>query len=97
MVKARLIVLSKMFYKETDEEHTMTNTEILDYLKEHKVITNERSAKKPEGFDLDDYSRQIFEMYDGPQTEVKLEVRNDFAKYVVDRFGTDLKTTPERG
>ena len=27
------------------------------------VITDERAVKKPEGFDLDDYSRRIFEMY----------------------------------
>ena len=58
------------------------------------VITDERAVKKPEGFDLDDYSRRIFEMYDGEPTEVKLEVRNDLAKYLVDRFGTDLETTP---
>ena len=58
------------------------------------VITDERAAKKPEGFDLDDYSRQIFEMYDGEPTEVKMEVRNDLAKYLVDRFGTGLEATP---
>ena len=52
-------------------------------------ITDKRSTKKPEDFDLDDYSRQIFEMYDGQQTEVKLEVRDDLAKYIVDRFGTE--------
>ena len=33
-------------------------------------------------------------MYDGEPTEVKLEVRNDLAKYLVDRFGTDLETMP---
>lgn len=58
------------------------------------VITDERAVKKPEDFNLDDYSRRIFEMYDGEPTEVKLEVRNDLAKYLVDRFGTDLETTP---
>ena len=58
------------------------------------VITDERAAKKPENFDLDDYSRRIFEMYDGEPTEVKLEVRTDLAKYLVDRFGTDIETTP---
>ena len=57
------------------------------------VITDERAVKKPEGFDLDDYSRRIFEMYDGEPTEVKLEVRNDLAKYLVDRFGNGLETT----
>ena len=33
-------------------------------------------------------------MYDGEPTEVKLEVKNDLAKYLEDRFGTDIETTP---
>ena len=140
MVKSRLVVLEKMFYTQTDEEHQMINTEILEYLKEHDVpanektlrgdirllqqlgvsivkvvsrpnryylgerefempdrlvdpvITDERAEKKPEDFDIDDYSRRIFEMYDGEPTLVKLECKNDFAKYIVDRFGTNLET-----
>ena len=55
-------------------------------------ITNEKARRKPGGFDLDDYSRRIFEMYDGEPTMVRLECRNDFAKYIVDRFGTNLET-----
>ena len=57
-------------------------------------ITDKRAAKKPEGFDLDDYSRRIFEMFDGEPTEVTLEVRDNLAKYIVDRFGTGLETAP---
>ena len=56
------------------------------------VITDHRAEKKPVDFDIDDYSRRIFEMYDGEPTKVKLECRNDFAKYIVDRFGTNLET-----
>lgn len=56
------------------------------------VITGEKAEKKPEDFDIDDYSRRIFEMFDGEPTVVKLECRNDFAKYIVDRFGTNLET-----
>ena len=31
-------------------------------------------------------------MFDGEPTVVKLECRNDLAKYIVDRFGTNLET-----
>lgn len=55
-------------------------------------ITEEKAHKKTEKFDIDDYSRRIFEMYDGEPTLVKLECKNDFAKYIVDRFGTKLET-----
>ena len=57
-------------------------------------ITDEKARRRPGGFDLDDYSRQIFEMYDGEPTLVKLECKNDFAKYIVDRFGTKIETKP---
>ena len=33
-------------------------------------------------------------MYDGEPVEVRLGCRNDLAKYVVDRFGDNLETTP---
>ncbi|MBE6045555.1 MAG: WYL domain-containing protein [Clostridiales bacterium] len=57
------------------------------------VILDEKAVKRPEGFNLDDYSAPIFDMFEGPErVPVKLEVRNDLAKYIVDRFGTKLKT-----
>ena len=58
MVKSRLIVLSKMFYTRTDENHMMTNLQILDYLKEHNVPANEKTLRgdirllKELGFDI---------------------------------------------
>ena len=57
------------------------------------VIANEKAVKRPEGFKLDDYSKPIFDMFEGKErVEVKLQVRNDLAKYIVDRFGAKLKT-----
>ena len=52
-----------------------------------------KAVKRPEGFSLEDYSKPIFDMFEGTErVEVRLEVRNDLAKYIVDRFGTKLKT-----
>ena len=54
-----------------------------------------RAVKRPDDFNLDDYSAPIFDMFEGKdRVEVKLEVKNELAKYIVDRFGRDLKTTP---
>ena len=75
------------------DKHNNVSTFRVDRLV-NPEITDKRAAKKPDDFDLDDYSRQIFEMYDGSQTDVKLEVRDDLAKYLVDRYGDELKTTP---
>lgn len=57
-------------------------------------ILKEKAVKKPEDFNLEVYSKQIFEMYDGETVPVRLACRNDLAKYVVDRFGDKLKTKP---
>ena len=56
-------------------------------------MLDEKAVKRPEGFSLEDYSKPIFDMFEGTErVEVKLEVRNDLAKYIVDRFGTKLET-----
>ena len=58
------------------------------------TIIDKKAAKKPEGFSLEAYSKQIFEMYDGKTVCVRLGCRNDLAKYIVDRFGDKLETKP---
>ena len=51
------------------------------------LVLNERAVKRPENFRLEDYSRRIFEMYDGEPVTVELRCRDDLMKYIVDRFG----------
>lgn len=45
MVKARLLVLTKMFYEMTDENHPMDTFEIIDYLAEHGVPANTKTLR----------------------------------------------------
>ena len=60
---------------------------------DHAEMLEDKAVKRPEGFRLDDYSKPIFDMYEGSERiEVKLECRNDLAKYIVDRFGAKLET-----
>ena len=75
------------------DKHKNVSTFRVDRLVNPK-ITDEKAHRKPGGIDLDDYSRRIFEMYDGEPTLVKLECKTDLAKYIVDRFGTKVETTP---
>lgn len=59
----------------------------------HPEIIDEKAVKRPEGFNLDDYSAPIFDMFEGSErVSVKLEVKNELAKYIADRFGTKIKT-----
>ena len=55
-------------------------------------ITKKDAAEKPDDFNLDDYSRQIFEMYDGEMAKVQIKCKNELMKYVIDRFGEGVKT-----
>ena len=45
VVKARLLVLSKMFYELTDEAHPMSTFDIIDYLAEHGVPANNKTLR----------------------------------------------------
>ena len=45
MVKARLLVLTRMFYELTDENHPMDTFEIIDYLAEHGVPANTKTLR----------------------------------------------------
>ena len=45
IVKSRMIVLAQMFYEHTDQDHSMTGQEILDYLKKHDVPANEKTLR----------------------------------------------------
>ena len=59
----------------------------------HPEILDEKAAKRPDDFHLDDYSKPIFDMFEGyDRVPVKLKVKNELAKYIVDRFGTKLET-----
>lgn len=49
-------------------------------------------VNKPKGLNIDDCIKRYFQMYDGEEITVELEVRNDLMKYIIDRFGIDVDT-----
>lgn len=73
------------------DKHGNVSVFRVDRLHEPHIL-KEKAVKKPDDFNLDDYSRQIFEMYDGETVEVKLGCKNYMMKYVIDRFGEDIDT-----
>ena len=60
-------------------------------------ILDEKAVRKPKGFKVTDYSHKIFEMYNGEETLVKLQCKNELMKYVIDRFGEKVLTEPSDG
>lgn len=57
-------------------------------------ILNDDAVPEPEDFNLENYSKEIFEMYGGEEVNVVLECKNEFMKYIIDRFGEDVDAEP---
>ena len=57
-------------------------------------ILIEDAVSEPADFNLEKYSKQIFEMFDGEEVDVVLECKNEFMKYIIDRFGEDVDAEP---
>lgn len=65
----------------------MTNISILD---------KEREGKQEfEQFDIADYAKKRFRMYDGTEKRVTLLCNNSFANAIIDRFGKDVNLRPK--
>ena len=55
-------------------------------------ITDKTSVSMPEDFNVADYAKKIFEMYDGEAKTVELKCTNELMKVIIDRFGEDVNT-----
>lgn len=53
-------------------------------------ITDEKRVLPETDFDLSAYSKTIFQMFGGEETEVSIEFDNSLVGVVFDRFGTDI-------
>ena len=45
IMKRRLLLVQKLLYENTDEQHPLTTFEILDYLLEQGILTNRKTLK----------------------------------------------------
>lgn len=55
-------------------------------------ISSVEAVSRPIGFNISDYMKKIFEMYDGKDESVILECDNDMVSVIIDRFGEDVRT-----
>ena len=56
-------------------------------------ITAMDSMSRPESFDVAEYAKSVFEMFDGETRKVELKCTNDLMDVIVDRFGESVNTT----
>lgn len=74
-----------------DEKHQDVTVFRVDRMESVNQLKGEY-VNKPKGFNIDDYAEKYFQMYDGEEVMIELEVRNDLMKYIIDRFGIDVDT-----
>ena len=75
------------------DKHENVSVFRTDRLYKPEILT-ENVTPEPAGFSLEDYSKKVFEMYDGEEVDVVLECKNEFMKYIIDRFGEDVDAEP---
>lgn len=75
------------------EKHQRITTFRVDRMKEINILSSD-SVSKPTDFNLPDFTRQVFDMYDGEKEKVTLLCKNDMMNYIVDKFGDEAETSP---
>lgn len=75
-----------------DEKHDDVTVFRIDRMEEAKELKDSSYVPKPDSLNIDDYADKYFQMYDGEEVQVELEVRNDLMKYIIDKFGLDVET-----
>lgn len=57
------------------------------------VKLSAKAAKpRPRNFNIAEYCRQVFDMYDGRNATVELKCKNELMKVIIDKFGDDVRT-----
>ncbi|MGN1194291.1 MAG: helix-turn-helix transcriptional regulator [Acutalibacteraceae bacterium] len=62
----------------------------VDRIDKNPVVCDESITEAPSGFDLIEYTNQVFQMLDGEEETVELRCDNELMKNIIDRFGQDV-------
>ena len=73
-------------YKEKYDSYTHYRVDKMDMIE----LTEEDRILSDKPFDLSTYSKTMFQMFSGEETDVSIEFDNELVGVVFDRFGTDL-------
>ena len=75
------------------EKHEKIVTFRVDRIVELKIM-GEAAVPQPDDFNLPDFAREVFDMYDGTPETVTLYCKNEMMKVILDRFGETVETSP---
>ena len=78
-----------------DAEADMIKHYRVDKMLRIKSVDEDRRGQEAfKAFDMAKYSKSVFGMFTGEETDVTLEAENHMAGVVIDRFGMDINITP---
>lgn len=72
-------------------KHEKVSTFRVDRMVKPKILDAD-SIPQPDDFNVADFSKKVFEMFDGEPVRVKLKCTNDLMDVIIDRFGEDIDT-----
>lgn len=73
------------------------NNYVADWIKPddeqiYYIVDTAAAVPKPKDFNLTEFTKEVFFMYDGNTVTVELRCDNSLMKTMIDRFGEDVKT-----
>lgn len=66
----------------------------VDRIKKTPAILKAEAVPAPDDFNIADFTKSVFGMYEGEHTVVELKCDNSLMKTMIDRFGEDISTKP---
>jgi len=76
------------------DKHQKISTFRVDRILNKPEVLQEDSVPEPKTFNVADFAKAAFGMYDGSHRTVELRCDNSLMKTIIDRFGEDVPTKP---
>lgn len=76
----------------SDKHHKIVQYRV-DRIANTPEILHVGAVHMPAGFDIAEYTKRVFQMFDGDNTIIELQCDNTLMQTIIDRFGENVETT----
>ena len=74
------------------DKHQKIGSFRVDRIESTPEVLYEMAVPMPESFNISEYTKAVFQMYDEERATVELKCTADMMKVIIDRFGEDIET-----
>ena len=75
------------------DKHEKIGSFRVDRIESTPEILHDMAVPMPDNFNISDFTKAVFQMYDEERAVVELKCTADMMKIIIDRFGEDIETT----